>query len=299
MACAHPIKIHQKGITHNVPCGQCMPCRVQYQEQIMFAASLELMTAYKNGFGASFCTFTYSDDKLPENGSLRKKDLQLFIKRLRSNIDYRRPQKKFKYIACGEYGDTFGRAHYHSVFIGLSDYEANIASKECWKNGLIDIQPLGRGGMRYVTKYCTKQIKGDKAVELYDNQGIERPFLLRSKNMGKAWMMENIEKLTEDNFHYNKNSKMVPIPKYYRNKLDIYKNYDKTYVIEAMKKTASALDMDFAEYTGYIRRINEKTLIDAARASGQPVDHKDYLIDRSYHSDLSSKILDIVDPIPF
>ena len=70
----------------------------------------------------SFVTLTYNNDNLPYNENailptLRKKDLQMFFKRLRSRID------KIKYFACGEYGDVTQRPHYHMILcgVGLSD----------------------------------------------------------------------------------------------------------------------------------------------------------------------------------
>lgn len=308
MSCAHPITIHNNGNSIKVPCGQCMNCRVSYQQSLLFSASNELLYAYKAGYGASFCCFTYSDDYLPENGSLRKRDLQLFIKRLRSNISYKNPIKKFKYIACGEYGDSFGRAHYHAVFIGLTDYECSKYAKNAWIDvetgnqlGLYDIQPLGRGGMRYVSKYCTKQIKGKKAIEMYDKEGLERPFLIRSVKMGYQWLNDNYADIIDKNYCYIKNGKLVPIPKYYRNILDKNKEYDKTNVNKAIKMVADTLDMSVDRYKDYVAKNTEKMLIQLARADGMPVDDYENIVDKKMarSSPLHRMVENILDPIPF
>ena len=110
MACAHPLTINVKGDNYKVPCRQCMPCRINYQNQLVFAASNELYYNYMKGYGATFNCLTYDDDHLPKNGSLCKRGIQLFNKRMRSKIAYDSPLKNFKYIYCGEYGDQFGRA---------------------------------------------------------------------------------------------------------------------------------------------------------------------------------------------
>jgi hypothetical protein len=301
MPCAHPITINQKGTNYKVPCRQCMPCRIQYQEQLVFACSNELLYNYIKGYGATFNCLTYDDNHLPPLGSLRKKDFQLFIKRLRSNIKYKNPLRNFKYIACGEYGGQFGRAHYHFIIIGLTDIETKKYANQCWDKGLIDIQTLGTGGLRYVLKYCSKQIKGKIAEELYTNQGLEKPFLLRSIKMGYEWLNNNAEQITNNNFTYIKNGKYVPIPKYYKNILDKNKICDNLVIKQAIKKTADSLGLSIDKYSRYVSLAKEKMLIDASREAGEPIDDYEYIVDNALYnsSSLKNNVIDIIDPILF
>ena len=61
-----------------------------------------------------FSLYTYSDDHLPDNGSLVVADLQKFFKRLRKQYAKRNTCIKLRYYAC-EYGDRHGRPHYHAI----------------------------------------------------------------------------------------------------------------------------------------------------------------------------------------
>ena len=61
------------------PCGQCIACRLRKRQEWTFRILLE-MRSYQYSY---FVTLTYNDEVIPEKGSLRKKDLQLFLKRLR------------------------------------------------------------------------------------------------------------------------------------------------------------------------------------------------------------------------
>ena len=300
MACSHPLTVTVGIDKFRVPCRQCMPCRVAYQSSLIFAASNELYYNYRRGYGASFCTFTYDDRNIPPLGSLRKRDLQLFMKRTRSSISYKDVAlRRFKFVACGEYGDKFARPHYHVIFIGLSDYEARMYARSCWNKGLIDIGPLKPGGLRYVLKYCTKQLRGSKAVELYDDNGLERPFLSRSVRLGYEWLRDNATDLTDRNFQYIRDGKLVPLPKYYRDLLDKSKEYDKLPSMMAIKATADSLGMSTYDYQVWHGRHVEKMLIDAARASGTPVDDSDFIADTPSGVNFGRMAEDIIDPIPF
>ena len=62
-----------------------------------------------------FLTFTYAPEYLPEGGELDRRALPLFLKRLRSRLEYYNIQYNFSYMYCGEYGTKFGRPHYHMV----------------------------------------------------------------------------------------------------------------------------------------------------------------------------------------
>ena len=135
MVCYHPITAYQlrqcksngkKAIVFgapptqpfdvvNLPCGQCIGCRLERSRQwavrCMYEASLHTCN--------SFLTLTYDDDHIrwsPVTGeqTLYKRDLQLFMKRLRKHLE----PLKVRFFACGEYGDNTYRPHYHVILFG-------------------------------------------------------------------------------------------------------------------------------------------------------------------------------------
>ena len=93
-----------------VPCGKCIGCRIAKRKEW----SLRMLHELTYHPQSSFITLTYDDYHLPSDNSLKKRHLQLFIKRLRKNLGERR----IKYFACGEYGGQTMRPHYHAILFG-------------------------------------------------------------------------------------------------------------------------------------------------------------------------------------
>lgn len=122
---------------------------------------------------AFFVTLTYSSENLPEGGNLSKRDVQLYLKRLREDVAPRR----VRFFACGEYGDETGRAHYHLALFGaLVPREIRAA----WGLGLVDISLLGPESAGYICGYILKQgLKSDSRA-----QGREPEFRLMSRRPG-------------------------------------------------------------------------------------------------------------------
>ena len=87
-----------------VPCGQCIGCRLERSRQWAIRCYHEASMYERN----SFVTLTYDDESLPLGGTLVFRDFQLFMKRLRKQYG-----AGIRFYACGEYGEKFGRPHYH------------------------------------------------------------------------------------------------------------------------------------------------------------------------------------------
>ncbi|MCE3047900.1 hypothetical protein LW137_00305 [Helicobacter sp. faydin-H23] len=84
-----------------------------------------------------FVTLTYSNEFLPSPPSVSKRELQLFLKRLRKALG----DKKIRYYACGEYGDTFLRPHYHLIIFGMGNTSEEVKLIEkIWNKGLIYVR---------------------------------------------------------------------------------------------------------------------------------------------------------------
>lgn len=102
---------------------------------------------------SSFLTLTYSDDHLPLDGSLVPKDLQLFIKRLRTSI----APAKIRFYAVGEYGDQSFRPHYHLALFGLGPSHADLV-QSCWPYGFTYTGSLTLESAQYVAGYVVKKM---------------------------------------------------------------------------------------------------------------------------------------------
>lgn len=145
--CARP---YRQGVLEH-GCGQCMSCRVNRARLWTSRLLLESYTHTRR----CFVTLTYSDEHLPEDGSVSRRELQLFFKRLRDRV----APVRIRYFAVGEYGGRFGRPHYHAILFGIDDAHAVRAS---WELGHVDVRDLGIELMRYVTGYCMKRLNMDE-----------------------------------------------------------------------------------------------------------------------------------------
>lgn len=203
-----------------VPCGRCMACRVSRREEWILRLTHEL----ESWSSCIFLTLTYDDEHLPPNKSLVKRDVQLFLKKLRRAIHPR----KVKYFCTGEYGDEKKRPHYHLIIFGL-DYcskEDREIIKQSWD--LCDwdslrSRPFGdvsHASIRYVVDYLEKTILGDQANDVYDKTKRARPFQLVSKGFGFEWAKKHYEELIKDTNIYVKGIPR-PAPRYYTEKLSI------------------------------------------------------------------------------
>lgn len=120
---AHPPR---QGPPVKIPCGKCIGCRLDYSRQWANRCMLEAQY-YPEGT-VWFATITYNNayapkvlTEDPETGkkvpalSLRKRDFQLWMKRLRKAF----PDTKIRFFASGEYGSETFRPHYHAILFGL------------------------------------------------------------------------------------------------------------------------------------------------------------------------------------
>lgn len=189
-----------------VPCGRCAACRVNRAEDWTHRMYWE--ADYFSD--VSFITLTYADEFLPIDGSLDKRELQLFFKRLRKSLVGR----KLKYFACGEYGERYGRPHYHAVVFGLAVAEAQVVL-ESWGKGQVEVTAFKLARARYVAGYLLKEV--DSRVDL--NFKVP-PFALMSKRIGKRFAMANAVRILTDG-KLTVNGQPVALPRYFRKLLDV------------------------------------------------------------------------------
>lgn len=133
-----------------------------------------------------FFTLTYSEEHIPENRSLDKRELQLFFKRLRKNTGM-----ELRYYACGEYGDLHFRPHYHGIIYGMP-YCINAWEDiaRAWQyRGWIDVKPCNANRIEYTAGYVAKKLSSvNKIKEL----GLTPEFHTMSRRpaLGSAFLEE-------------------------------------------------------------------------------------------------------------
>lgn len=167
-----------------LPCGHCEHCR--WKQSRVWAFRLEQELLDWNG-KAVFVTLTYNDENLPENAELKSSHLCGFFKRLRYYLT-----EKFnisiKYYACGEYGDRFGRPHYHAIIFGISE-EFSAIIRHCWHYGFSrEIRNVrGVEAMNYVAGYVQKKIGNSHEISRNYNGRVPM-FSRMSKGLGLGFV---------------------------------------------------------------------------------------------------------------
>lgn len=208
--------------------------------------SFRLQQEESQSISAHFITLTYATHSIPfsRNGKLdlRKRDLQLFFKRLRKahkraariqnnsggkrnsrnkvqKFDYSKP---IKYYAVGEYGGKYRRPHYHIIL-----FNANIELiQPAWTNpetgkhiGNIFYGSVTSESVGYTLKYMSK----NKNTYMSKNDDRQKEFALMSKGLGINYVNPRSIK-----YHHAKIDRTfvtlhggvkVAMPRYYRDKI--------------------------------------------------------------------------------
>lgn len=185
-----------------VPCGSCYACQTNRRNEWDLRLRIENMSGSKS----YFVTLTYSDEFLPADCKVNKKHIQNFIQTLRNNYK----DTKFRYYAIGEYGEKFGRPHYHLLmFLDGKDIDFIHAVYSFWPYGFVDVGSVEDASIHYVTKWHVNP-KHQLGKEMHG-------FSLMSKGIGQGLLTS----LTLDNIHasHNINGTWLPVSRYYRKKL--------------------------------------------------------------------------------
>lgn len=132
-----------------VPCGQCLPCRINKRRVWTARQVLESQAHSDN----SFLTLTYDQENLPADGSVDPRHLQLFLKRFRRRIEPRR----LRFVAIGEYGDESWRPHYHASLFGVSTLDVERV-RAAWPFGHVMLAEFNEHTAQYVSGYVIKKM---------------------------------------------------------------------------------------------------------------------------------------------
>lgn len=181
MDCIEPITL-KTGI--HVPCGRCLNCLGNKRNDWTFRLYRELKTCQS----AYFLTFTYNDESLiygDSSPTVSKRELQLFLKRLRKEIQkydinygketkcLKSPEKgfKLKYYAVGEYGTESERPHYHILLFNLPQGMqvhktlSDLWSEEGKSKGFIKVGTVTVRSISYVAGYLINPKTDEKGKE--------------------------------------------------------------------------------------------------------------------------------------
>lgn len=271
MTCYHPLKGFAVGTTINnkikylirsyetdlynldgtkmdfveIPCGRCIGCRLAYSR--MWAdRCLAEATLHESSY---FITLTYDQEHLPypidmETGeiltqewpTLRKRDMQLFLKRLRKGYEH---ENKIRFFLAGEYGGKTGRPHYHAIIFGLrlddlilykrtplgfNLYNSEFVSRT-WGQGHVVIAEVTWETCAYTARYIMKKQTGSGA-EIYEELNIQPEFTLMSRKPGIAKDFYEMNKLDflrygETDISTPKGGKKIRNTKYFDKFLEI------------------------------------------------------------------------------
>lgn len=241
-----------------VPCGQCIGCRLESSRQWM----IRIVHESKMHEANSFVTLTYDDEHLPKDGSLQLEDWQKFAKRLRKTVG------PFRFYHCGEYGETTGRPHYHAAVFGL-DFEEDRELyndvgghkqftsgrlERTWGKGFAVIGSLTYDSASYVASYVTKKITGGKAEAHYEGRRPEYSTMSRRPGIGKGYFDKWADQMYPRDEVIVKGHKMRP-PKYYDS---LAAESFGELVDQALKKKRREFEICYADQTPERRAVREK-----------------------------------------
>lgn len=226
MQCENPmlIKERNKDIPFSkrdyiyVPCGKCFACQMNKARDWSYRIMNESKLYEEN----VFITLTYNEENLPRvsetQGTLVKRDLQNFMKRLRKAI----APRKIRFFACGEYGEKYVRPHYHLIIFNLGQstlLQQPALLERCWPFGFVSVGSVTFGSASYVARYTTKLLTGDKK-KLYKEYNIEPEFALMSRKPGIGVpFLSKVADFAKNHKFLRQGQFKVSVPRLYRTKI--------------------------------------------------------------------------------
>lgn len=244
-------------------CGKCLNCRKKVAREWAVRAYHESLCHERS----CFVTLTFRSECMPKDEALDKKTLQRFIKRLRKNTGI-----KFRYFACGEYGENRGRPHYHGVLFGIDFDDKELVSykngnalytsktlQKSWKYGFVTVGSVSYASCRYVASYVMKRCQTREEALYHEYTGKQSEFGLMSMKPGLGY--DYLKKHWSDFYNIGRvqvtDKFSIGIPKYYTRCM-LSQNGDFTY--EHFKV---ALDYNFncREFSRFNENVSHDELV--------------------------------------
>lgn len=229
---------------YTLPCGKCPYC---FKRRVS-NWSFRLIQEDKNSLSSLFITLTYDNKNIPLTMSnymtLRKRDIQLFMKRLRKVN-----KMKLKYYLCGEYGGKTMRPHYHIIL-----FNADIKTiQPAWNLGQVHYGKVSEASVGYTLKYISKETK----IPVHKNDDRLKEFSLMSKGLGKNYLTDSMirwhkEDLINRMYCNLNDGKKISMPRYYKDKMY---NYEERGILKAHHTEKITKELELLAYDNNLNKI--------------------------------------------
>lgn len=244
-----------------LPCGQCMGCRLEHARQW----AIRCMHEQRLSNASEFVTLTYDNDNLPDNGTLVRRDPQLFMKRLRKEYG-----NGIRFYGCGEYGARTNRPHYHLLLFNHmfadrkflrrsadgNDYFVSDSCQRLWPVGASLLADVTFQSCAYVAGYVTDKMSGEKADDWYQGRLPEFSMMSRRPGIGTGWF----ERFGSHAYEFDSvivNEREVRPPRFYDKLFDLI---DTKRLSEIKRKRRRAALRQKADNTSARRHVKEQVL---------------------------------------
>lgn len=281
-----------------IPCGKCLECRLNAAKVWADRCMLEASQHNEN----CFITLTYDDQNIPivdgvnpitgevtKYKTLKKKDLQDFLKRLRRAL----PDKKIRFFASGEYGSVSLRPHYHLIIfgwnpinedpdkcrlvkasnLGYAMFSSELISEK-WPYGNNIVAECSWDTCNYVARYIVKK-QVSPVEKCDDTTNIEKEFITMSRKpgIGLNWYLSHsvcYATFLNQYLPTQNGSKKISPNRYFDSKLqledeDAYeeiKERRKHFQREYKRITKDSSDLSYTERLKVVERnLKERTMI--------------------------------------
>lgn len=259
-----------------LPCGQCVGCRLERSRQWAVRCMHEASMYDSN----VFITLTFNDVNCPV--SLDVSVFQKFMKRLRKRLG-----SGIRFYHCGEYGEKFGRPHYHAILFNCDFPDKRVFKaqgehvlfrsqilEELWPFGYSSIGSVTFDSAAYVARYVMKKITGKRADLSYEigvdfdtgevlTKKPEYNTMSRRPGIGRKWLDLYLSEVYPCDFVVMNGRKMRP-PKYYDSQFEVlfpsdYADIKEERAVNALEfkadNTADRLDVRHQVQLGKLRSL--------------------------------------------
>lgn len=300
MACYHPIRGYRsrEGVNKDtgkwpivfdvkyghvdmaidIPCGQCIGCRLERSRQWAVRCIHEASLYDRN----CFITLTYNNQFLPKNGSLNKRDFVLFMKRLR-----KRHGVGIRFFQCGEYGancsncgmnkrdcqvkgcrnwkEGLGRPHHHAILFN-HDFDDKILFRErpsrlyisddlqkLWPYGFTTVGDVTFESSAYVARYILKKVNGRNSKDHYGEKTPEYITMSRRPGIAYDWISQFKDDVYPHDYVVIRDGIKCRPPQYYDAFYDLTDSKKAAYLRFKRRKKAKENDKDSSPQRLHVR----------------------------------------------